>query len=112
MKFCFAECENININDKSVLKINNCTNMDYAFYKDDLYNVNFSFLDIRNVESMKYCFAECKKIKINDKSVLKIGNCNNMNYTFYKTDLNNVNFSFIDSQNEKIWNIVLQNVKI
>ena len=97
--YCFSECENIKINDKSVLRLKNCINMDHVFYKNDLYNVNFSFLQILNVESMQSCFAECKNIKINDKSILKIRNCKNMNYTFYKCDLNNVNFSFLDSQN-------------
>ena len=52
MNYCFAECKNIIINDKSILKLKNCINMDYAFYKIDLNKVNFSFLDIRNVESM------------------------------------------------------------
>ena len=96
MQYCFAECKNIKINDKSILKLKSCINMDYAFYKNDLYNVDFSFLQAFNVESMQYCFAECENIKINENSVLNVKNCLNSNYMFYKNDLNNVNFSFVD----------------
>ena len=68
--------------------------MNYKFYKCDLANFNFSFLDFRNVENMKYCFSECKNITINKNSTLNSKNCINMNYMFYECDLSNVNFSF------------------
>ena len=73
--------------------------MEHMFYKCDLSNVNFSCLDIRNAEKMNYCFAECKNIIINEKSILKAKNCIDASYIFYKCDLSNVNFSFL-----KIWN--------
>ena len=71
------------------------------FYKTNLSNVNFSFLDIRNVENMEYCFSECQNITIDNNSILNLKNCTNMNYTFSKTDLNNVNFSFLYIDNVK-----------
>ena len=43
--------------------------MNYTFYKSNLNNVNFSFLDSRNVQNMEYCFVECENIKINENSV-------------------------------------------
>lgn len=33
MKYCFAEYKNIKINDKSILNIPNCINLDNAFEK-------------------------------------------------------------------------------
>ena len=95
----FYECKNIIINEKSILNIQNCLDISYMFYKCDLSNVNFSFLDIRNAENMNYCFAECKNIIINEKSILNAKNCIDASYMFYKCDLSNVNFSFL-----KIWN--------
>ena len=73
--------------------------MNYTFYKCDLNNVNFSFLDSQNVENMEFCFAECKNIKINENSILNTKNCINSKYMFYKNDLNNVNFSFVYLKN-------------
>ena len=101
MKYCFAECKNLKINEKSILNAKNCFDLKNGFYKCDLYNVNFSFLDIRNVENMDYCFEESTNLKINEKSILKARNCISMNYGFYKCDLSNVNFSFLDIRNVK-----------
>ena len=39
----FDECQNIIINDKSILNSKNCINMNYMFYKCDLKNVIFHF---------------------------------------------------------------------
>ena len=108
----FYECKNIIINEKSILNIQNCLDISYMFYKCDLSNVNFSFLDIRNAENMNYCFAECKNIIINEKSILNAKNCIDASYMFYKCDLSNVNFSFLKIGMLKIWIISLQNVKI
>ena len=99
MEYCFSECKNIKINENSVLNAIKCKNSDYMFYKSDLNETNFTFLDILNVESMKYCFSECENIKINDKSILNIPNCINMDYAFEKTDLNNVIFSYLKFKN-------------
>ena len=95
MKYCFSECQNIIIDNKSILNLKSCINMNYTFYKTDLKNVNFSFLFLDSLKDMDYCFYECKNITINDKSILRAKNCINMNYTFYKTDLSKVNFSFL-----------------
>ena len=35
------------------------------FYKNDLNNVNFSIVDLRNAENIVHCFSECENIKIN-----------------------------------------------
>ena len=99
LQYCFSECKNIQIHQNSILKLKNSINMDYTFYKTVLINVNFSFLDIGNAESLQYCFSECKNIQINQNSILKLKNCINMDYTFYKTVLVNVNFSFLDIRN-------------
>ena len=104
MDYCFYECKNIIINDKSILKAKNCINMNYTFYKTDLSKVNFSFLKVKNIENMEYCFCECNNITINENSILKLNKCNNMNYTFYKNDLKNVNFSFLYINNVKNMN--------
>ena len=104
MDYCFYECKNIIINDKSILKAKNCINMNYTFYKTDLSKVNFSFLKVKNIENVEYCFYECNNITINENSILKLNKCNNMNYTFYKNNLKNVNFSFLYINNVKNMN--------
>ena len=60
------------------------------FYKNDLNNVNFSFVDLKNTENMEYCFAECKNIKINENSILNAIKCKNCDYMFYKFDLRQI----------------------
>ena len=128
MEYCFAECKNININEKSNLNPRNCINMNYMFYKCDLNffdgcknitineksilnpkycinmnymfygcdlsNVNFSFLETRNVKNMEYLLDGCINITINNNSILNSINCINMNYMFQDCDLSNINFSF------------------
>ena len=65
MEYFFAECSNIVINEKNIFNSKNCINMDYMFFKCDLKNVNFSYIDTRNAESMKSFLAESKNITLN-----------------------------------------------
>ena len=94
-----SECKNININKNSTLKLRKCKNANALFYKCDLSKVNFSFIYIKNVENMHESFYECKNIIINEKSILNIQNCLDISSMFYKCDLSNVNFSFLDIRN-------------
>ena len=99
IEHCFSECENKKINENSTLNLKNSINLNYSFYKTDLSKVNFSFLDVRNAESVIYGFSQCENIKINDKSVLKLKNFINIDHAFYKDDLYNINFSFLQALN-------------
>ena len=99
MEYFFAESTNIVINEKNFLNTKNCINMDYMFFKCDLKNVNFSYIDTRNAESMISFLAESQNITINQNSFLNSKNCINMNCMLFKCDLKNVNFSYIDTRN-------------
>ena len=99
LDYFLAECKNIKINKDSTINLKNCLSMNYMFYKSNLSKVNFTFLDSKNVEHMKYCFAECKNLIINEKSVLNAKNCIDFDCGFCECDLLNVNFSFIDIRN-------------
>ena len=94
-----AYCKNLTINKKNPLNCKNCINMDYMFFKCDLKDVCFSFIDAKNAESMKYFLAESENITINEKSFLNSKNCLYMDYFFQKCDLKDVCFSFIDARN-------------
>ena len=103
MEYFFAESSNIIINEKNFLNSKNCINMDYMFFKCDLKNVNFSYIDTRNAESMESFLAECSNIVINEKNFLNSKNCLNMENFFGKCDLSNVNFKYLDTRNvEKV----------
>ena len=74
--------------------------MSRFFGRYDLNGIRFTSIDTQNLANMDYFFRECKNIEINKNSpLLNLKKCLNLRYTFYKTDLLKVNFSFLDSQN-------------
>ena len=99
IKDLFDDCKNIIINKKSILNSKSCNHMENMFCNCDLENVDFSYIETRDVVNMIKFFSTCKNIKINDKSSLNLNNCVKMDYMFNDCDLKSVNFSFLKTEN-------------
>ena len=99
MSELFEGCLKLRNVDLSYLNTEKTKDMKKFFAKTNIKDINLSLLDVKNVENMEYFFAESSNIIINEKNFLNSKNCINMDYMFFKCDLKNVNFSYIDTRN-------------